>query len=567
MLIDNCLKGTLATYVPSPEKPWNEKRVRHLYNKLCSGATASAVEAALKVANPADLVKNLFAKALSHPLPGVKNAVADYSFPAKEMDIPNYHYTPPPNYPPLERDRDYRFQFTTNNYNKHLQLYEMWMDGMVSEGLRHKLVLFWSNHFVSVPDGTTLSWNFQYYYMLHYFALGNFKDFVFHIGRTPLMLIYLSGYVSGPVPNNNYARELLELFTMGPGNYTEKDIVEIARALTGWGMVFAYSDGTKIVNKYQPVKTADFTRPDVLDNYYFRGKYYHDFGKKVIMGETISGRNPSTEAAAKIAANSDYRDVHDIIFRQRPNEIAKFICRKLYKFYLYQYPSEEILTGLAEEFKKSWSIQDVLIKLFTSDHFFSEECMGLNIKSPFDMMIGHYRNLGLKLNEDYFIPKENTVTQAFDLPTESKGLRALIAVFNQNVQLGQQLFSPPNVAGWQMYRSWLNENTLVLRWQYYTDQLFYYLQLTETKEKYRSLLKDLSNNSSDPDYIVRKFIEHYLAVPLDEEYIEQGIGIFKAGIPSNYYTNGTWSLDYSTVPNQCLNLMQFLSTLPEFQLI
>ncbi|HMS29779.1 MAG TPA: DUF1800 family protein [Saprospiraceae bacterium] len=561
-----CLKGTLDKYVPNPEMPWNESRVRHLLNKLKGGATLAEIQNALKESDPEVYIKKLFASAVSHPLPGDKNAFADYSYIWKDFKSVNIHTQPPPNQPPLEANRDYRGQYTVINQSRYNHLVNLWIHGMVKEGLRHKLALFWANHFVSTPDGQWLSFNYQYYYMIHYFALGNFKDFVYHIGRTPLMLIYLSGYVSGPVPNNNYARELLELFTMGPGNYTEKDIVEIARALTGWGIKTAYYNNG-VVGEYFPVAVADFTNPDKLDNYYFRGKNYHDFGRKTFLGGTIAGRNPSTETAAKIAANSDYRDVIDIVFRQRTNEIAHFICTKLYKFYLYDDPPTAIVSAMADEFKKSWSIQDVLIKLFSSDHFFQEESMGLNIKSPFDMMIQFYRAMGLELDEDYFIPKYNSSKQIFENTAESGGIKTLESMYYQNSNLGQQLFFPPNVAGWKGYRSWLNEHTLVTRWRYMSEQFDYYLNKTSTREKYRQLLKDLTNNSKDPDFIVQKFAEHLFAIPLDEEYIKQAIGVFKAPVPSNYFINGTWSLDYSAVPTQILNTLKYFVTIPEFQLI
>lgn len=97
--------------------------------------------------------------------------------------------------------------------------------------------------------------------------------------------------------------------------------------------------------------------------------------------------------------------------------------------------------------------------------------------------------------------------------------------------------------------------------------IWVFLQYDRTKEKYRDFLKTLSGNVSDPDLIVRSVINYFITVELPEDIIQTAIGVFKSLVPSNYYTNGTWNLDYFTVPNQFIALVNYMVTLPEFQLL
>ncbi|MBK9108008.1 MAG: DUF1800 family protein [Saprospiraceae bacterium] len=249
------------------------------------------------------------------------------------------------------------------------------------------------------------------------------------------------------------------------------------------------------------------------------------------------------------------------------------MCGKLYKYYVYNEPPEEILDGLAQVFISSnFNIATVLKTLFKSEHFYEEEVMGLGIKSHIENQIHYFRSLGLEAGKDYFKYKwiNNTFQAEVPDPTNfpnSLNRDTLSHIYNSNTNLGQRLFNPVNVAGWPGYRAWLNEFTLVNRWRYNRDQFSYYFQYDRTKEKYRSFLKTLSNNSSDPDPIVRAVIGYFFTATLPEEIIESAIGVFKASVPLNYYNDGTWTLNYVSVPNQFINLMNYLVTLPEFQLL
>ncbi len=537
-----CLKGGLAPYVPSAEKPWNEKRIHHLYNRISNGAPLAQIQAA-KSNTPGVIIDYLLDTAKSHPLPG-----------EKKSGTTTYDYTYQ-----WKNDNDYNDPLI---YNKYLELIQMWITGMLTEGVRHKLVLFWSNHFVTGASnyGRYPSWAFQYYYVLHKHALGNFKDFVYEIGRNPAMLHYLDGRLNRRGnPNENYARELLELFTMGPGNYTENDIAEVAKALTGWHLYYNYDTGTYNIypnEYYDPFDLVARNKiPFWTDN--------HDYSAKRIFGKTFSPIKPPNGTKDPNLGRPDYDNVHNLIFTERANETAKFICKKLYKFYMYQDAPADIVDGLAAEFKKKWNIIDVLKVLFKSEHFFEEESMGAMIKSNIDTLVHIFRSLNLKLGEDFFAYDHNRQTD----PKNNLNRDALGGFYNQSSTLGQTLLDPPNVAGWPGHRAWLSEFVMVNRWRYIRDQFDYYLPYDVTKAKYRAFLKELTNNSKDPEFIVRKIFEYFITLPMPEELVQSAIGVFKSGVPANYFVDGTWSLDYSYVPQQFINLMKHISTLPEFQLL
>ncbi|MBK9272349.1 MAG: DUF1800 domain-containing protein [Saprospiraceae bacterium] len=527
MPINDCLKGGLQPYQPSASKPWNERRIHHLYNKLSNGAPVQLINAA-KSNSPSVIIDFLLNNAATHPLPGEK----------KSGGTVTWDYTYPWS---AEKTIDADGNIT---YYKYLVLVQQWLNGMIREGIKHKLVLFWSNHFVAESGtyGHYPSWVFQYYYLLHKNAMGNFKTFVEDMGRTPAMLHYLDGRLNiKNRPNENYARELLELFTMGVGNYTEQDVKEIARALTGWQLRYSSTD-------LYPVEVGQFL--------FSSGN--HDFGNKRVLGQSFTPQDSSQ------LDKGDYKLVHNIIFNQRKNEIAKFICTKLYRFYMYQYPPPEIIDGLAQIFIQSnWEIMPVLKALFKSEHFFEDENMGVNIKSNIDNFIHYFRSLDLKPDEDYFFFDWQRKTAA----ANNLNRDALGSIYNQCANLGQTLFNPVNVAGWQGHRAWLSEFVLVNRWRYSRDHVDYHLPYNATKEKYRNFLKMLAGQSLDPNQIVTKVMEYFITLPMPLDIIETAVSVFKAGVPANYFEDGTWDLDYVTVPTQFANLMKYITTLPEYQLL
>ena len=189
-------------------------------------------------------------------------------------------------------------------------------------------------------------------------------------GLTNAMLFYLDGaFNNGRNPNENYARELFELFTLGEGNgYTEEDVVETSKALSG------YTERGEV--RWTPV---------LFDETAF------DSGPKTILGQT---------------GNWGYDDVIDILFQERPQEIAGFICQRLYEFFVHPDSSDAagnaqtIISGMAATFiSNDFELAPVLSQLFKSQHFFDENAIGVIIKSPFDIYLNFINETGFNASE------------------------------------------------------------------------------------------------------------------------------------------------------------------------
>jgi uncharacterized protein (DUF1800 family) len=395
-------------------------------------------------------------------------------------------------------------------------------NGMLSNNLRERLSFFWSNHFVTEVDVYDCN-SFLYYYIncLQRNSIGNFKTFVSEIGLTSAMLYYLDGvYNNGNNPNENYARELYELFTLGDGNgYTEMDIIETAKALTGY--VERGELGCEAVT-FNPAR--------------------FDAGSKTILGQT---------------GNWGYDDVIDILFQQRPNEIAQFISRKLYEFFVHPDSRDDannaqnIIDGMAGTFiANNFELAPVLSQLFKSQHFFDDEAIGVIIKSPFDMYFNFMKESGFAYND-------TNVSE----------------MINYSGLLSQRLFDPFDVAGWQRDRTWINTNFIIGRWLTIESIIENYYQADN--EQFRSLALAITGNdgltSNNPDVIARPIIDFVLPKGLlTEPDYEKAFAIFRSDVDDTYYEGGStpsWTLAiWPQAPFQVYLLLQYLAREPEFQL-
>jgi hypothetical protein len=285
-----------------------------------------------------------------------------------------------------------------------------WLYCMLHGGhpLREKLTLFWHNHFatsiVKVQD-STLMWRQNCLLRTH--ALGKFEPFLRAISKDPAMLLWLdsNSNVKGR-PNENYARELMELFSLGVGHYTERDIREAARAFTGWhtnGEGFAFD------------------------------LHAHDSGPKTVLGQTG-------------VWNGD--DVVRIVLAQP--QAARFLVRKLYYVLIREnaVPSDSLLEPLCESFRKSdYDIAALVKTMLASRHFYSEYAFRQRIKSPVEFVLGAVQAVYRRYAEN-------------DANYRPLPQQALVGWLNA---MGQRLFAPPNVKGWPGGRTWLNTSTLLER--------------------------------------------------------------------------------------------------------
>jgi hypothetical protein len=482
--------NTLEPYVPSADKPWNLRRAQHLYQRLGYGTHFDNISLDI---SPTDLVDQLIDSILQLPDP----------------EVPFWAEWTQEDYPDDNGDT----YFSVKD-----QFFRRWLaeaaDPVLS--MRNKLALFWHNHFVTEEDVYYCNnYMWSYYNLLHTFALGNFRTFVELMGKNPAMLVYLNGNqnIAGQ-PNENYARELMELFTMGENNgYTQDDIVEVARALTGWRL-----------QMYGCFNQVSFS-PGLFDN-----------GSKTIFGNT---------------GNWGYDDVHELIFVLKATEVSEFICGKLYRYFVYQEIDQEIVSGLAQTFRdNNWEIAPVLRQLLKSEHFFEERYMSARIKSPVECLVGTIHRLGAVAETHY-----------------DNGLVGYIAYGSS--EMGQAVYNPIDVAGWQEHHTWLTENTLTARWQITTDIMYSVVYNNEglLREPLRTLAINLiGEDERDPRVITAILAEYFLNQSLDERLLDIATLYFIGEVPETYFEDGTWSFYYEPVPDQIANLLSYLIRLPEWQL-
>jgi len=301
------------------------------------------------------------------------------------------------------------------------QLRAWWLDHMIHTPapLREVMTLFWHGHLTTEARRMFVS---QALYTqnvaLRTHALGNFRDLLGAVTLDAAMMMYLNIEDSdAKKPNENFARELLELFTVGLGNYTERDIKEIARALTGWTL-----DAPPGTPKRPIVPDAPraFCRDGLIPTFV---KEKHDAGEKTILGKT-----------GKFGVN----EVLDIVAAQPAT--ARFISAKLIAYFGASDPNNELRDRMAAKFSQTrGDIAATLTVLLTSPEFFAKESRGSLIKSPVHLLVGTCRLLNLDVTAT---PSLAQVTAA----------------------MGQELFNPPNVKGWPGGRDWISAGTLAVRY-------------------------------------------------------------------------------------------------------
>lgn len=483
--------NTIDPFEPSADKPWNAIRVRHVYNRLGFGASNTLVQAGLQM-QPGDFVDSIIDEVISAP-------------------------APEPPYWANWNDQDYEDAVIDDLFFIHKEEFTTrWVREMMTPAtaIRAKFALFWHNHFVTQEEiyGCN-AWMWRYYLLLHNHAFGNFRTFVQEMGLSEAMLVYLNGNQNiASEPNENYARELMELFTMGENNgYTQNDVVEVSRALTGYQVNFDCSAGVTFVT-------------DFFDN-----------TPKTIFGQT---------------GNWNYNDVHELIFTLRAEQTATYICSKIYKHFVHDTIDTGIVAAMAQTFQdNNWDLVPVFRQLFKSEHFFEERYINAKIKSPVETFA------------------------STALMTEAEGEEEITDEIVRQVsyaclRLGQYMFNPVDVAGWPGQRAWLNENTLTRRWSTNSRFLFESAGGSDTvRDKLRQLAIDLtSTTEDDPEVITNALTEHFLNTNLETQTALAALAYFKGEVPENYFEDGTWNLYYNEVPDQIINLLNYLMRLPEWQL-
>ena len=255
-------------------------------------------------------------------------------------------------------DAEMKKEIQKKNRRSNLEINLKFLNQMVhsEDHLREKMAFFWHGHFATRVVNSRF--NLQLLNTIREKSLGNFGDLLKAVSQSPAMLQFLNNQQNKKGhPNENFAREVMELFTLGRGNYTEKDVQEGARAFTGWSFL---PDGS-----------------------FFERPRQHDFGPKTFLGKT---------------GNFDGNDALNIILEQKGT--AKFIVTKIYKFFVNEKINPGIIEHLSDQFYDSkYDIKKLMTEIFTSKWFYNEENIGTKIKSPIELMAGIMRTLPMQLEK------------------------------------------------------------------------------------------------------------------------------------------------------------------------
>jgi uncharacterized protein (DUF1800 family) len=433
---------------------WTEREVVHLLNRTCFFTGKAEVAASLELGQ-VETVRRLIA---GESLTGKITQLEPFaSITADGKELKN------------DSIGDYQTYWLYRMINTNAPLIE-------------KMTLFWHGHFsTSYSKVREIPLILRQNELFRKMALGNFYELVLEIGKDPAMMLYLDTNSNRKgKPNENYAREVMELFTLGIGNYTEQDIKEAAKAFTGWSY-------------------------DKKNNEVKYNKGQHDSTGKTILGEK---------------ADFNEASVVDLFFRQ--DALPQYIAKKLLKLFAADEPAKDWVDQVAFNVARDNTIGDVLTKLFLSDDFYNADIQGGLIKNPIEYVVG--------------------ILKAFNIPL-SKG-------FTQAARkMGQELYLPPDVAGWRGGVTWLMTTNLLSRYQF-AESIARRLNTTILSTKDYSL-----DTLAKPEDYVRQFSENAGVWFLSEQ----------TGQVLSKYANDTFV--YATQKtNGMKGLLQLIMLSPEAQM-
>ncbi|MEO5564845.1 MAG: DUF1800 domain-containing protein [Chitinophagaceae bacterium] len=516
--------------------PWTRNEVQHLLKRIMFGSTKTDIDyfAARTMDQAVTELLNPTAPLPSPPLNDYAEDVADPGVAAGATWV---------NTPSAVDDI---------NEARRESFKRWWAGSLLNQdrSIREKITLFWADHFGTETGVIGLShFTYRHNNLLRTDGLGNFKTLVKNVTTDPGMLIYLNGNLnSSSAPDENYARELFELFTLGKGPtvaYTEDDVRKAARVLTGWRI-----SPTTTLTTFDPVN--------------------HDSGNKQFSsyfgGTTVNG-----QAGANGALETD--DLINMIFSK--DEVSKYICRSIYRWFIYytlDAASEaNVIEPLAAILRTSnYDIKPVLSALFKSEHFFDVLNQGCLIKSPADQVIGCMREFKV-----IFPPVATEYTDTYNMWGYIR---------NWMNTMGQDIGDPPNVSGWPAYYQepafheiWINHDTLPKRNQF-TDIMVingYTRNMKKIIIDTIAFTQTLSN-PGDPNALLNDTLAVIYRVPLSDA-VKQNLkqSILLSGQTQDYYWTNAWN-GYMADPtnmsaaaiiaNRLRSLYQYLMNLSEYQL-
>jgi uncharacterized protein (DUF1800 family) len=522
---------------------WTTKEVAHLLKRTMFGAKKADIDHFLAM-TPSAAVDELLNVPTGLPAPPLKNydntdidpADGDIAVPTGSTWVNS-----------ISTDG-------TANGKRVNSLKSWWIGNMINQdrSVREKMTLFWHNHFstetVEYEKGT---YGYRYNTLLRQSAVGNFKTLVKDMTLNIAMLRYLNGYLNThTAPDENYSRELQELFTLGKENnpnYTEDDVKAAARVLTGWRI--KPEDETVFFNVNQHDKNS---------------KTFSSF----FNGTVIAGRSDAT------AGDAELDDLINMIFSKNV-EVSEFIVKRLYTWFCYYTIDADTITNvikpLAQQFRNGgWEIKPVLATLLKSEHFFDPLNQGCLIKSPIEMMVMMMREF------DVVFPDSADYINQYNMWDYLR---------NQGVLMQQNLFDPPSVSGWpayyqvpQFYEMWINSDTMPKR-ERFIDQL---INTGYTRNNITLIIDPVEftkklPNPRDPNALINDALDILYRVPLsDTSKATIKTQILLSGQTQDYYWTNAWNAYAATTPpdpaaynivyNRLQRLYKYLMNLAEYQL-
>jgi uncharacterized protein (DUF1800 family) len=519
-------RGVLSGLAPYAGT-WSYNEAAHLLKRVCFGAPRNDVEYFL-TKSVSDTVDELLTEvAVSPPVRDYVNVEEDgikyddLGVPLGSVWVNDNNTTSDPN----ARGAISRARKDS--------LLKWWTGCIANSGrsITEKMVLFWHHHFsVQREEIGNSQFLYKHHALLRSHALGNVKKLVREVNIDPAMLIHLNGFLNTKrAPDENYARELQELFTVGKGPdslYTEDDVIATARVLTGWRV-----DEENISNRFEPNEHDTGT------------KNFSSFYNSAIIAGSATGL-PEIDALT------------DMIFNT--TESSKFICRKLYTWFVYYNIDEateaNVITPLAALLRtNNYDVKPVLSALFKSEHFFDIGNQACYIKSPFDFLIGLMREFAVT------IPPYADYANGYPVFDNIQG---------QAAALQQDLFQPPDVAGWpsyyqdpMFYELWVNSNSLPKRANF-SDKM-----VEDGLLDVRAFASQLSN-PANPNSLVSESVKLLFRYPLSatsQAYVK------KKFLNNNTEDDTVWANVWNNggavaVTDALKKMYAFLLNLPEFHL-
>ncbi len=465
--------STLNPYTGS----WTQNEVMHLLRRTTFGVKPADI-ATLLAMSPGAAVDYLFSNApTTAPAPPVNNYNTST-------------YTDPTGVLLGQTWVNAAYGDGTVNSKRQFSLKSWWTGLMINQNLSilEKMTFFWHNHFStqmsSVGEARYL---YIHHAMLRANALGNFKTLTRMVTTDPAMLRYLNGYLNTKTaPDENYGRELQELFTVGKynvPNYVEADVQAAAKVLTGWR-----------INNTTMASYFDSTKHDT-NNKQFSAFY----NNTAIAG--LAGANGANETDSLI----------NMIFSKQ--ETAKYICGKLYRYFVYYIIDSATQANIVDELaitlvNNNFDIVPVLKRLLKSEHFFDMNSRSCYIRTPLDFLIGTFRTFNINIPNTFTVDKTYSVWNY---------------IRNYGTSIALDLGDPPNVAGYpayyqnpEYYELWINSNTLPKRMEF-TDMMLNsgFNAGTGTPIKIDPLaFTQAYVNAGDPDMLVDYFVQLLLGLDL-----------------------------------------------------